>query len=65
MTVFGTQPWVANSKLMQITWLSLVLSLQGQERQNDGKDNLDEFCTDLVYLASKAGPRYGPFAKVY
>ena len=65
MTVFGTQPWVANSKLMQITWLSLVLSLKGKDRQNDGKDNLDEFCTDLVYLASKAGPRYGPFAKVY
>ena len=65
LTVFGTQPWVAHSKLMQISWLSLVLSLEGKDTKTNAKDNLDEFCTDLVYIASKAGPRYGPFAKVY
>ena len=65
MTVFGTQYWVANSKLMQISWLSLVMSLQGQNTSSNAGDQLDEFCTDMVYLASKAGPRYGPFAKIY
>ena len=65
MTVFGTQYWVANSKLMQISWLSLVMSLQGNNTDSNAGDQLDEFCTDMVYLASKAGPRYGPFAKVF
>ena len=65
MTVFGTQYWVANSKLMQISWLSLVMSLQGNNTDSNAGDQLDEFCTDMVYLASKAGPRYGPFAKIY
>ena len=65
MTVFGTQYWVANSKLMQISWLSLVMSLEGNNTTSNAGDQLDEFCTDMVYLASKAGPRYGPFAKIY
>ena len=65
MTVFGTQYWVANSKLMQISWLSLVMSLEGNNTTSNAGDQLDEFCTDMVYLASKAGPRYGPFAKVF
>jgi len=65
MTVFGTQYWVANSKLMQISWLSLVMSLKGNNTDSNAGDQLDEFCTDMVYLASKAGPRYGPFAKVF
>lgn len=55
--VFGTQPHVANSKLQQLTFLHLVTSLS--------KDEMDEFGTDMVWLAMKAGRRYGPFAKLY
>jgi|SaaInlV_120m_DNA_3_1039746.scaffolds.fasta_scaffold02896_3 hypothetical protein len=55
--VFGTQPHVANSKLQQLTFLHLATSLSS--------DELDEFGTDMVWLAMKAGRRYGPFAKLY
>ena len=65
LLVFGTQYWVANSKLMQIKWLYEVMKLQGKRTDSKAGDQLDEFCTDMVYLASKAGPRYGPFAKVH
>ena len=41
------------------------MSLQGQNTSSKAGDQLDELCTDMVYLASKAGPRYGPYAKVY
>ncbi len=62
--VFGTTPWVANSKLQQMQWLSEVLSLKGKATSG-GRDSLNEFCTDLVFLAKKEGPRYGPFGKLY
>ena len=53
----NTQPYVANSKLQQITWLDQVLSLSKQER--------DEFATDMIFIAKKEGSRYGPFAKIF
>ena len=53
----NTQPHVANSKLQQITWLDQVLSL--------GKDERDEFATDMIFIAKKEGDRYGPFAKIF
>ena len=56
-TTFGTQPHVANSKLQQITWLNEILSLP--------KNKLNNFATDLVFIAKKEGTRYGPFAKIY
>lgn len=55
--VYGTQPHVANSKLQQLTFFHFITSLK--------KDELDEFGTDMVWLAMKAGRRYGPFAKLY
>ena len=55
--VYGSQPHVANSKLIQITWLYNFLTLN--------KQNRNKFGTDLVFLAMKAGRRYGPFGKLY
>ena len=51
------QAWVANSKLMQIKWLYAFLGLNKKQR--------NKFCTDLIFLAEKAGRRYGPYAKIY
>ena len=51
------QAWVANSKLMQIKWLYAFLTLSTKNR--------NKFCTDLIFLAEKAGRRYGPYGKIY
>ena len=55
--LFNEEPWVANSKLQQITWLYQVMSLSQKER--------NRFATDLVFLSKKEGREYGPFGKVY
>lgn len=60
--LFVSQPWVANSKCQQITWLSSLLSLS--------TDNLNSFMADLVFMAKKEGQnlrgmQYGPFGKIY
>ncbi len=55
--LFSIQPQVANSKLMQITWLDAFFSLSRKDR--------DKFVTDMVFIAQKMGLRYGPFAKIY
>jgi hypothetical protein len=55
--VFGSKPYVANSKLQQLTFLDLYTSLS--------KDEMDELGTDMVFLAMKIGINYGPFAKIY
>ena len=57
-TIFKHEPHVVNSKLMQITWLDGLLRIKAN------KDR-DKFCTDLIFLAEKAGRRYGPYAKLY
>ena len=57
-TIFKYEPHVVNSKLMQITWLDGLLSITD-------KEDRDKFCTDLIFLAEKAGRRYGPYAKLY
>ena len=56
---FKTQPWVANSKLMQITWLSLFCSNQVDVKSRN------RMATDMIFLAEKAGRRYGPYGKLY
>ena len=56
---FGSaKPWEANSKLMQMHFLSQVLDI---------KDNKEytEFWTDMVFLSIKKGDRFGPFGKLY
>lgn len=55
--LFNEEPWVANSKLQQISWLHQVMSLSPKER--------NRFATDLVFLSKKEGKEYGPFGKVY
>ena len=62
LLVFTTKPFVANSKLMQITWLYKVMVEMSRSERND-------FCSDMIFLAMKVGrgksDRYGPFAKIY
>ena len=53
----SSQPQTANSKLMQIKWLYAFLTLSIKNR--------NKFCTDLIFLAEKAGRRYGPYGKIY
>ena len=54
---FLSQPWVANSKCQQITWLDKVLHLK--------PDDLNNFLADMVFLSKKEGKGYGPFGKIY
>jgi len=54
------QSHVANNKLMQMSWLCCVLSIQ--DTANDG---IREFLTDLVFISKKEGKQYGPFLKLY
>ncbi len=53
---FSSQPHVANSKLMQIEFLYQVLSLNHEQRS--------KLLRDMLYIAMKAGHRYGPFGKI-
>ena len=53
----GDKPWVAQSKLMQLTFLWHV------NRIPNG--NVKEFWTDMLFLSIKKGDRFGPFAKLY
>ena len=48
---------IANSKLMQLTFLDDVLKLPD--------DKYDEFWTDITFLSIKRGDRFGPFGKLY
>jgi len=57
MYLMKREPWVANSKCQQISWLSEVLKLKG--------DDINKFLADLVFLSKKEGKRYGPFGKIY
>jgi phosphopentomutase len=47
----------AVSKLMQLTLLNEILSLQGKKK--------DELITDIYFLAQKKGKGFGPFGKLY
>ncbi len=49
--------WVANSKCMQVVWLFNFLNLS--------KENQNKLATDIIFLAEKAGRRYGPYGKLY
>ncbi len=61
------EAWTANSKLQQISFLNAILSLP-----KTGEGSVNDFCTDLIYLAAKQGRKggffnvgYGPFGKIY
>ena len=53
----GDKPWVAQSKLMQLTFLWHVNKIP------NGK--VQEFWTDMLFLSIKKGDRFGPFGKLY
>lgn len=55
---FLTEPYVANSKLMQLSFLNALYKI------NPKKDQL-EVWTDMVFLAIKKGNKFGPFGKLY
>ena len=57
LCVFHSKPWVANAKCQQIKFLNAWLKVDDNDK--------NKFATDMVWLAMKAGRRYGPFAKVY
>jgi len=57
----GQSPWIANSKLMQLTYLHLISSFKSI-------DNVHEYMTDLIFLCQKIGRKvfpFGPFGKLY
>ena len=56
----GPTPWIANVKLMQVYFVSRLLLLREQDR--------DEYMTDLLFLSQKKGAKvfdFGPFGKLY
>lgn len=55
--MFLIDPVIANSKLMQMEFLHSVINLSEEE--------LNNFFTEIVFLAQKKGERFGPFGKLY
>ena len=61
-----SQPWIANMKLQEIRFIwAIVAGLKTKKKIN-------QFCTDLIYIAAKQGRKagpygtgYGPFGKIY
>jgi len=56
--LFLSKPHVANTKLMQLTFLDQLLKITNS-------DKYTEFWTDMVFLSIKKGDRFGPFGKLY
>lgn len=48
---------VATSKLMQLKFLNVLMSMKEKIR--------NQFMTDMAFLAQKKGERFGPFGKLY
>jgi hypothetical protein len=56
----GTEPHIANIKLMQLYYIDRLMKLKPAVR--------DEYLTDLLFIAQKKGRRvfdFGPFGKLY
>ena len=56
--LFDQDADVANSKLMQLTFLYNATKITP-------KKNKENFWTDMVFLSIKKGDKYGPFGKLY
>jgi len=54
----GDKEWVAQSKLMQLTFLHHALDITDKKKYT-------EFWTDMLFLSIKKGDRFGPFGKLY
>ena len=48
---------IANSKLMQLTFVYELSKLK--------KQDVDKLITDMLFLAQKRGKGFGPFGKIY
>ena len=57
LTIYSISPEIAMSKLMQLNFLSKVVSL------NTAKSNA--LATNMYFLAQKKGNVFGPFGKLY
>lgn len=55
----SNKPHVANTKLMQLTFVDKVLNIKKDSKK------YTEFWTDMVFLSIKKGDRFGPFGKLY
>ena len=56
----GPTSHIANIKLMQVYYISRLLKLKEQDR--------NEYLTDLLFIAQKKGNKvfdFGPFGKLY
>ncbi len=62
--VFTSDREVATPKLMQLAFLHDLYKLS-QKPGSNSRTALDEFLTDLVFMASKIGPKFGPHGKIY
>ena len=54
----GEKPWVAQGKLMQLTFLDHALKITDKKKYT-------EFWTDMLFLSIKKGDKFGPFGKLY
>jgi hypothetical protein len=57
MYIYSISPDIAMSKLMQIDFLSKVVSMK--------KDDYNDLTTNIYFLAQKKGQNFGPFGKLY
>lgn len=55
--IFLTKPHAATSKLMGMKFIHSVVTMP--------KKKMNEFMTDMVFIAAKKGKRFGPFGKLY
>lgn len=55
--LYRSQPWIAKSKLQQLQFIYAFLQLTPSDR--------NKFVTSLIFLAEKAGRKYGPYGKLY
>ena len=62
--VFTSDREVATPKLMQLAFLHDLYKLSQKPGPNKNTA-LDEFLTNLIFMASKIGPKFGPFGKIY
>ena len=58
----GANAKVANSKLMQLSYLDSVLKIKNA---TNGQKAYEELWTDMVFLSIKKGDKFGPFGKLY
>ena len=59
--LYQTEPSIALSKLMQLTFLDNAVKILNSK----SKEDYTEFWTDMVFLSIKKGDQFGPFGKLF